>query len=213
MQGVTNPFDDIQNAVFMRMRENRHEKEAEQRRQEAFEERQDLINDSISDFNSGTKSETSSFENQVSDPTKEATSQDTTPSDILEDTHKDTDFNQDEAIKEAEEAVSTPEESRNEAIKDSMNEKLEDKGIKVDNVNSELADKHGLDSTKQANPEAMEKQKEALREYNQAQGRDREDTINNTRKVGTITQGTGSQKSQSQTHDSRDDKKRPADLL
>ena len=217
MNGVTNPFDDIQNAVFMRMRENRHEKEAEQRRQEAFQERQDLINDSISDFNSGTKSETSSFEDQVTDPTKEATkdttSQDTTPADILEDTHKDTDFSQEDAIKEAEKTVSAPEKSRNEAIQDSMNEKLEDKGIIVDNVNSKLADKHGLNSTKQVPHEVMEEKKEALRNFNDEHNRTREDTINNPHKKGYITQGTGSQKSQSQSHDSRDDKNRPADLL
>lgn len=211
MNGVHNPFDDIQQAAFTRLRENRHKKEHEQAKQEAFEERQDMINNSISDFNSGAKNETSSFEDQVTDPTKDVGKESTTPADVLEDTHKDTDFNQDEAIKEAEEAVSTPEESRNEAIKDSMNEKLEDKGITVDNVNSELADKHGLDSTKQPNPEAMEAKKEAIRENNK--DRSREDAINNPRKAGTITQGTGSQKSQSQSYDRRDDKDRPADLL
>lgn len=211
MLGVTNPFDSIEQAVFQRMRENRHKKEAEQRRQEAFEERQDMINNSVSDFNSGSKSETSSFEDQVTDPTKDTGSKATAPVDVLEDTHKDTDFTQEDAIEEAKATVSSGEKSRNELIKDSMNEKLEDKGVKVDNINSELADKHGLDSTKQPTPEAMQAKKEALKQNNA--GRDREDVINNPHSVGRITQGTGSQKSQSQSHDSRDDKDRPADLL
>lgn len=212
MNGVTNPFDEIQNAAFMRMRENRHKKEAEQRKQqEAFEERQDMINNSVSDFNSGSKNETSSFEDQVTDPTKDTGSKATAPVDVLEETHKDTDFTQEDAIEESKATVSNGEKSRNELIKDSMNEKLEGKGVKVDNINSELADRHGLDSTKQPTPEAMEAKKEALKQNNA--GRDREDVINNPRSVGRITQGTGSQKSQSQSHDSRDDKDRAADLL
>ena len=260
MNGVTNPFDDIQNAVFMRMRENRHKKEAEQRKQEAFEERQDLINNSISDFNSGTKNETSNFEEQVTDPTKEATkdttSQATTPADVLEETHKDTDFSQEDAIEEAEQSVSSPEKSRNELIQDNMNEKLNDQGITVgdvnstgkiergttkgvtlenkpvdydywnnkvqDNMNEKLADDgvkvkdvniknvvgKDVNPVKNVNPPKKETKSFT---YN-----DQEYEYTKTHKnkpVGHITQGTGSQKSQSQSHDSRDDKNRPADLL
>ena len=260
MNGVHNPFDDIQNAAFMRLRENRHKREAQQaKEQEAFEARQNLINDSVSDFNSGTKKETSSFEDQVTDPTKEATKdvgkEATTPADILENTHKDADFNQDEAIKEAEEAVSSPEKSRNELIQDNMNEKLNDQGITVDNVNStgkiergttkgvtmenrpvdydywnnkvqdnmnsKLADdgikvkdmniksvegKESVNPVKNVNPPKTE-----TKRFKDDSGFVTR-TIPN-KPVGHITQGTGSQKSQSQSHDSRDDKDRPADLL
>lgn len=241
--GVTNPFDSIEQAVFQRMRENRHKKETQERQQEAFEERQDMINNSVSDFNSGSKSETTSFEKQAS-----------TPADILEDTRKDTDFNQDDAIEEAKETVANGEKSRNELIQDNMNEKLADKGIKVsdvnstgkiergttkgvtidnkpidydhwnnkvqdnmnskladdgvkvDNVNTKAVDGKSVNPVKNVNPPKTE-----TKRFKDDSGYVTK-TIPN-KPVGHITQGTGSQKSQSQSHDSRDDKDRPADLL
>lgn len=254
MNGVVNPFDDIQNAVFMRMRENRHKKEAEQRRQEAFEERQDMINNSVSDFNLGSKNETSSFEDQVTDPTKDTGSKATAPVDVLEDTYKDTDFTQEDAIEEAKASVSNGEKSRNELIQDNMNEKLNDQGIKVSDVNSTgkiergttkgvTIDNKPIDydhfngkieenmnnklsddgiKVKDVNTKAVDGKNlnpvKNVKPPKTETKRFKDDSGYVTRTipnkpVGHITQGTGSQKSQSQSHDSRDDKDRPADLL
>lgn len=238
----------------MRMRENRHKKEAEQRKQEAFEERQDMINNSVSDFNSGTTNETTSFEDQVTDPTKDTGSKATAPVDVLEDTHKDTDFSQEDAIEEAKSTVSNGEKTRNELIQDNMNEKLADKGIKVndvnstgkiergttkgvtidnkpidydhwnnkvqdnmnskladdgvkvDNVNTKAVDGKSVNPVKNVNPPKTE-----TKRFKDDSGYVTR-TIPN-KPVGHITQGIGSQKSQSQSHDSRDNKDRPADLL
>lgn len=118
MNGVYDPFKEIQQEIFSQLREDRHKREQMQQRKmlERYKEedndrrRKDTIKDAIENSNNITKNQTQSFEQQAED--------------------KENERKENERVEEK---------TVSEKVQDSMNEKLADKGIKVDNVNAEGA--------------------------------------------------------------------------